>query len=267
MSRLFGTDGVRGTAGKPPLDAPTIARLGAALVRVLPHRGAGRILVGRDTRESGEWIEQILARGVTSEGAQLVSAGVVPTPGGRVSDARERHVRRRDRDFRVAQSVSGQRHQGVLGPRPEVRCRRRSADRGAGRRSVVHRRYRDARAGAAGESGRRLSRSRPRGAAGLVARRVLPARRPHRARLRERRHHDRRAAPVPRARLRRHRDRQRARRTQHQPELRIDASGSARRSRAERRLPPRHRVRRRRRSRDPRRSRREARRRRRGPPR
>jgi phosphoglucosamine mutase len=80
MSRLFGTDGVRGTAGKPPLDAQTIARLGAALVRVLPHRGAGRILVGRDTRESGEWIEQILARGVTSEGAQLVSAGVVPTP-------------------------------------------------------------------------------------------------------------------------------------------------------------------------------------------
>jgi len=80
MSRLFGTDGVRGTAGKAPLDEQTIARLGAALVRVLPHRGAGRILVGRDTRESGEWIEQILARGVTSEGAQLVSAGVVPTP-------------------------------------------------------------------------------------------------------------------------------------------------------------------------------------------
>jgi phosphoglucosamine mutase len=79
-TRLFGTDGVRGTAGQAPLDARTIARLGAALVRVLPHRGAGRILVGRDTRESGEWIEQILARGVTSEGAQLVSAGVVPTP-------------------------------------------------------------------------------------------------------------------------------------------------------------------------------------------
>jgi phosphoglucosamine mutase len=79
-TRLFGTDGVRGTAGQPPLDRTTIARLGAALVRVLPHRGAGRILVGRDTRESGEWIEQVLARGVTSEGAQLVSAGVVPTP-------------------------------------------------------------------------------------------------------------------------------------------------------------------------------------------
>jgi phosphoglucosamine mutase len=80
MSKLFGTDGVRGVAGKPPLDPGTIARLGAALVRVLPHRGAGRVLVGRDTRESGEWIEVALARGVSNEGALLVSTGVVPTP-------------------------------------------------------------------------------------------------------------------------------------------------------------------------------------------
>jgi phosphoglucosamine mutase len=79
--RLFGTDGVRGTAGEPPLDPVTIARLGAALVRVLPHRDHGRILVGRDTRESGTWIEQALSRGTCSEGAQLVSAGVIPTPG------------------------------------------------------------------------------------------------------------------------------------------------------------------------------------------
>jgi phosphoglucosamine mutase len=79
-TRLFGTDGVRGVAGQPPLDPVTIARLGAALVRVLPHRDAGRILVGRDTRESGEWIEQALARGVRSQGAELISAGVVPTP-------------------------------------------------------------------------------------------------------------------------------------------------------------------------------------------
>jgi phosphoglucosamine mutase len=80
MARLFGTDGVRGVAGEPPLDAMTVARLGAALVRVLPHQGAGRILVGRDTRESGDWIEAALARGIASQGAQLVSTGVVPTP-------------------------------------------------------------------------------------------------------------------------------------------------------------------------------------------
>jgi phosphoglucosamine mutase len=80
MSKLFGTDGVRGVAGTPPLDEKTVIRLGAALVRVLPHRGAGRVLVGRDTRESGDWIEQALARGVASQGAQLVSTGIVPTP-------------------------------------------------------------------------------------------------------------------------------------------------------------------------------------------
>ena len=79
--RLFGTDGVRGTAGAFPLDHLTIRRLGAALVRALPHPGRTmRLLVGRDTRESGEWIEAEFAHGATGEGAQVTSAGVVPTP-------------------------------------------------------------------------------------------------------------------------------------------------------------------------------------------
>jgi phosphoglucosamine mutase len=77
--RLFGTDGVRGTAGRYPLNPPTVRRLGAALVRALPH-GAPRLLVGRDTRESGEWIEAELAHGASGEGATVTSAGVVPTP-------------------------------------------------------------------------------------------------------------------------------------------------------------------------------------------
>ena len=81
MGRLFGTDGVRGKAGEPPLDHSTVRRLGAALVRALRHDGAPvRFLVGRDTRESGEWIEQELARGVRAEGASLTSAGIIPTP-------------------------------------------------------------------------------------------------------------------------------------------------------------------------------------------
>ena len=78
--RLFGTDGIRGVAGMWPLDPPTIARVGAALVRVLALGRRARILVGRDTRESGEWIERELARGLVSAGADVVSAGVVPTP-------------------------------------------------------------------------------------------------------------------------------------------------------------------------------------------
>jgi phosphoglucosamine mutase len=81
IPKLFGTDGVRGVAGVSPLDPPTIARLGAAIVRVRPFARAARLIVGRDTRESGEWIERELARGAASEGAHVTSAGVLPTPG------------------------------------------------------------------------------------------------------------------------------------------------------------------------------------------
>ena len=78
---LFGTDGVRGKAGEYPLDHATVARLGAALVKAMQSAGRSlRFIVGRDTRESGEWIEQELARGAGSAGATLTSAGVIPTP-------------------------------------------------------------------------------------------------------------------------------------------------------------------------------------------
>src|SRR4029453_6244448 len=79
--RLFGTDGVRGKAGEHPLDHETVARLGGALVRAM--RTGGRplgFLPGGGPRESGEWIERELARGIRSEGAHLTSAGVMPTP-------------------------------------------------------------------------------------------------------------------------------------------------------------------------------------------
>ncbi len=80
--KLFGTDGVRGKAGAYPLDPPTVARFAAALVRALPYSSVtgARILVGRDTRESGEWLEREIARGVRAMGARLTSAGVIPTP-------------------------------------------------------------------------------------------------------------------------------------------------------------------------------------------
>ena len=66
-----------------PLDRATVARVGAALVKALPDTTGQppRILIGRDTRESGEWIEAELARGLLGEGAQAVSVGVIPTPG------------------------------------------------------------------------------------------------------------------------------------------------------------------------------------------
>jgi phosphoglucosamine mutase len=79
--RLFGTDGVRGVAGTYPLDPPTVCRLGAAVVRTLGLDRPARLIIGRDTRESGEWIARELARGATGEGAAVTSAGVLPTPG------------------------------------------------------------------------------------------------------------------------------------------------------------------------------------------
>jgi phosphoglucosamine mutase len=79
-TRLFGTDGVRGKAGVAPLDPSTVRRLGAALVKALPESPA-RLLIGRDTRESGVWIERELAHGARACGAEVTSAGVIPTPG------------------------------------------------------------------------------------------------------------------------------------------------------------------------------------------
>src|SRR5688572_5303398 len=81
MGRLFGTDGVRGKAGDYPLDVNTVRRLGAALARTLRHGdGPVSVLAGRDTRESGGWIERELAFGIGTQGGLLTSAGVIPTP-------------------------------------------------------------------------------------------------------------------------------------------------------------------------------------------
>ena len=77
--RLFGTDGVRGEAGRFPLDAPTMETIGASLAVRL---GASPlIVVGRDTRESGDWLERALIAGALSQGARCESAGVITTPG------------------------------------------------------------------------------------------------------------------------------------------------------------------------------------------
>jgi len=79
--KLFGTDGIRAVAGQSPLDVITIYAAGVALAHSL-HRtcAAPRVLLGRDTRESGPWIAATFAAGVRSGGAEVESAGVVPTP-------------------------------------------------------------------------------------------------------------------------------------------------------------------------------------------
>ncbi|MFS8085382.1 MAG: phosphoglucosamine mutase [Acidobacteriota bacterium] len=82
--KLFGTDGIRGEAGKFPLDSRTVRIIGSSLAKHLAERIDGRpphIVIGRDTRESGVWIEEDLITGARSEGAQVESAGIITTPG------------------------------------------------------------------------------------------------------------------------------------------------------------------------------------------
>jgi phosphoglucosamine mutase len=81
MGRLFGTDGVRGLAGTE-LTQDLARRLGRAAVVVLGQHGVGRpmIVVGRDPRESGEWLEEALVAGICEAGGDAVLVGVEPTP-------------------------------------------------------------------------------------------------------------------------------------------------------------------------------------------
>jgi phosphoglucosamine mutase len=84
MKKLFGTDGMRGEAGRFPLDAATVRAAGRSLAAHLAEKsgGAARILTGRDTRESGAWIESAFSEGARESGAVVVeSAGVITTPG------------------------------------------------------------------------------------------------------------------------------------------------------------------------------------------
>lgn len=83
MGEFFGTDGIRGVAGKFPLDVETIRRIGYSLARELDARLKRRaqIMIGRDTRESGEWIESAIALGIQTARAEARSAGVITTPG------------------------------------------------------------------------------------------------------------------------------------------------------------------------------------------
>jgi phosphoglucosamine mutase len=79
---LFGTDGIRGTPGDYPLDDATLDRVGIALGEYLrAHGERPRVLIGRDTRESGPHIAERIARGLCASGGEPVSAGVLTTPG------------------------------------------------------------------------------------------------------------------------------------------------------------------------------------------
>lgn len=80
--QLFGTDGIRGVAGEYPLDPATVYAFGLALGHdATAAQGSPEILIGRDTRESGGWIAELVAGGLEAAGARVRYAGVITTPG------------------------------------------------------------------------------------------------------------------------------------------------------------------------------------------
>ncbi len=83
MGEFFGTDGIRGVAGQAPLDAATVERIGYSLTRHLTKQlgRAPQLIIGCDTRESGDWLEAAIARGIVTAQGTARSAGVITTPG------------------------------------------------------------------------------------------------------------------------------------------------------------------------------------------
>jgi phosphoglucosamine mutase len=82
VKTLFGTDGIRGEAGKFPLDPPTVTAIGFSLAEHLAELAPDpQIIIGRDTRESGEEIERALIEGANKARVECLSAGVITTPG------------------------------------------------------------------------------------------------------------------------------------------------------------------------------------------
>jgi len=80
--QYFGTDGIRGTVGKPPITPDFMLRLGHAVGHVLRRDGSQpTVLIGKDTRISGYMIESALEAGFASAGVDVLLTGPLPTPG------------------------------------------------------------------------------------------------------------------------------------------------------------------------------------------
>ena len=82
MKKLFGTDGIRGIANEYPMTAEIALNIGRALAYLSKRKGhSPRIIIGKDTRLSGDMFESALISGICSMGVHAISVGVIPTPG------------------------------------------------------------------------------------------------------------------------------------------------------------------------------------------
>ncbi|MGH7979235.1 MAG: phosphoglucosamine mutase, partial [Limisphaerales bacterium] len=88
-NRIFGTDGVRGTANVEPVTAETALKLGRAAAHVFKNllnkqardRSKHKIVIGKDTRLSGYMLENSISSGILSMGVDVLFIGPLPTPG------------------------------------------------------------------------------------------------------------------------------------------------------------------------------------------
>jgi phosphoglucosamine mutase len=82
MNKLFGTDGIRGIANEYPMTTEVATNVGRAIAYLSKKEGhTPRILIGRDTRLSGDMFESAIVTGICSMGVNAISVGVIPTPG------------------------------------------------------------------------------------------------------------------------------------------------------------------------------------------
>lgn len=81
MGKLFGTDGIRGFANIYPMTVEVALKTGLAVARFAKEHGGTAVIIGRDTRLSGDMLEAALAAGISSMGINVLTAGIIPTPG------------------------------------------------------------------------------------------------------------------------------------------------------------------------------------------
>ena len=81
MGKLFGTDGIRGLANTYPMTAEIALKTGRALAVYFNKHSTGKVVIGKDTRLSGDVFEHALTAGLCSMGTDVYHAGVIPTPG------------------------------------------------------------------------------------------------------------------------------------------------------------------------------------------
>ncbi len=81
MGKLFGTDGIRGVANRYPMTPEMALAVGRAVASYFKSESSMRVVIGKDTRQSGDMLECALAAGIGSMGVDACLTGVMPTPG------------------------------------------------------------------------------------------------------------------------------------------------------------------------------------------